>query len=134
MNALLQEGLVGFRRHVRKLWQSRGGGFYGFVAVLTFLYLEVVDVAGDLAGLRPSEIGLGWAIGFLVDNAVDALMNLVRSAIWPAAWIQRFGVGVLSGVLLGVSYLAYRLVRPTVIRLLEEPAEEAEEAEPAPAP
>lgn len=134
MNALLQEGLVRFRRHVRKLWQSRGGGFYGFVAVLTFLYLEVVDVAGDLAGLRPNEIDLGWAIGFLVDNAVDALMNLVRSAIWPAAWIQRFGVGVLSAVLLGVSYLAYRLVRPTVIRLLEEPAEEAEEAEPAPAP
>ena len=38
-----------FRRHVRQMWDSRGGGFYGFVAVLMFLYLETLDLAGDIA-------------------------------------------------------------------------------------
>lgn len=120
MKRLVHLAAARFRRHVRELWRSRGGGFYGFVAVLTFLYLEVVDLAGDLAGIRLRSIDLGWAIGFLVDNFVDALMNLVRSVIWPAAWIQRFGVGALSGALLAGAYIAYRLIRPTVIRLLEE--------------
>jgi hypothetical protein len=121
MGTLTREATGRFRRHVRQLWESRGGGFYGFVAVLTFLYLEALDLAGDVAGLGGIRIDVGWVIGFLVENLVDAVMNGVRSAIWPLAWLERFGIGLRSAAFLAAAYLAYRLVRPLVLRLLSEP-------------
>jgi hypothetical protein len=110
-----------FRGYVLKLWQKRGGGFYGFVATLMFLYLEVIDIAGDildLGGVRPS---LGWVIGFVISNLVTLLMNTVRAAVWPITWISQFGVGLLSAGLMGAAYVAYRAVRPSVMQWLDAP-------------
>lgn len=111
-----------FRRHCLKVWTSRGGGFYGFVVLLTFLYLEVVDVAGDVAALPASHPGVGFVVSWIVGNLVDALVNSIRAALWPLAWLEQFGVGILSASLLAGSYLGYRAVRPTVIRWLGAPA------------
>lgn len=126
MRQLVHHGLTRFRRHVLKLWESRGGGFYGFVAVLTFLYLEALDLGGDLASLSHAHLDIGWVISFMVNNLIDAVTNTVRSVVWPFAWLTHFGLTLLSGGLLGASYGAYRAVRPTVLRLLREP-----DAEPA---
>ena len=46
-----------FRRHVRGLWQSRGGGFYGFVAVLMFLFILAVSIVWTRI-LRGREVEL----------------------------------------------------------------------------
>lgn len=110
-----------FRRHCLKVWTSRGGGFYGFVVLLTFLYLEVVDLAGDIAALPDASPGIGFVISWIVGNLVDALVNSIRAALWPASWLEHFGVGILSASLLAGSYVAYRAVRPTVIRWLAAP-------------
>lgn len=118
MSQLRSDLANGFRRYVYRLWTTRGGGFYGFVAVLMFLYLEVVDLAGDVAGLDSAHIGLGWFIGQVVSFFVDTVVNTVRAAIWPASWIGQFGVGLLSASLLAGSYVAYRAVRPSVLRWL----------------
>jgi hypothetical protein len=110
------------RRHVREVWESRGGGFYGFVAMLTFLYLEAVDLAGDISSLPGFlKLDVGWVIGWFVNNAIDAVRNLVWSVIWPVEWIGRFGVSLFSLALLGACYGVYRLIRPWVLRLLEDP-------------
>lgn len=121
MNRAVRSAAHRFQRHFREVWESRGGGFYGFVAALTFAYLEVVDLAGDLVGVGDARVDLGWVIGFLVNNLIDAVMNLVWAAIWPLEWIQRFGIGLTSGALLVGAYGVYRLIRPTVLRLLQEP-------------
>lgn len=122
MKHLVRQADHRFRRHVLKLWKSRGGGFYGFVAVLTFLYLEAIDLAGDVAGVgRAALLDLGWWIGFLVENLIDVVLNTVWAAMWPVTWIQHFGIGLLSGALLAGAYGVYRLIRPGVLRLLEEP-------------
>ncbi|MEJ2187644.1 MAG: hypothetical protein P8Z36_17285 [Gemmatimonadota bacterium] len=119
-----------FRRHARQVWTSRGGGFYGFVATLTFLYVEAVDLVGDIASLpRFAALDVGWIIGWFVNNAIQAVWNLIWSAIWPWEWIQRFGVNVVSALLLVACYGLYRLLRPTVLRLLQDP-----EAGPQPQP
>jgi hypothetical protein len=109
-----------FRKHVREMWESRGGGFYGFVAVLTFLYLETIDLAGDVAG--GFQLELGWLISFFVSNAVDFALNMMWSAIWPLTWVTRFGINLQSAALLGGAYVGYRALRPTVLRLLQDPA------------
>lgn len=126
MHAIIGDGLRWFRRFFRKAWESRGGGFYGFVGALTFVYLEAVDLGGDLAGIADIRIDLGWVIGFVVSNLVEAVMNLVRAALWPLEWIQRFGITGRSLLLLAGAYVVYRLIRPTVLRLLEDDAPERE--------
>lgn len=106
------------RRRMLRVWESRGGGFYGFVALLTFVYLEVVDIAGDLADLPHRGIGVGTVTSFVIGNLVDALVNGLRAAIWPISWVGTFGIGLKSVVLLGGAYVAYRAVRPVALRVL----------------
>ncbi len=118
MKALLQRAARRKGAHAREFWMSRGGGFYGFAAALTFVYLEVVDLVGDVAGLGAVQLNLGFAIGWLVQNAVDALINVVRSTLWPIAWIDHFGLGLPSAALLAGAYGLYLLVRPLALRLL----------------
>jgi hypothetical protein len=116
------------RRYVRKLWQKRGGGFYGFVATLMFLYLEVVDIAGDILDLGGAGPSLGWLISFIVSNLITLVINTIRAAIWPLTWLTTFGVGYTSIALISGAYIAYRAVRPQVMRMLQEPGELEEAA------
>lgn len=120
------------RRRALQVWESHGGGFYGFVALLTFLYLETVDLAGDLAGIDLDTLGIGWVLQFLIGNLVDAVMIAVQAALWPMAWLGRFGIGLESGALLLLAYGVYRVARPAVLRLLREPGPEQDAAPPEP--
>ncbi len=132
MPLIVRQGAYWFRRHVRRVWQSRGGGFYGFVATLTFLYLEAVNVIGDIGSLRGLGLNLGWVINFLVQNFVQGILNVVWASVWPVAWIQRFGVGLKSAALLVGCYFTFRLIQPMVARLLQEPGETGMLGEPTP--
>jgi len=114
-----------YRRHVREVWESRGGGFYGFVATLTFLYIEALSLVGDVRALPDFQVSLAGVIQWLVQNLVAGIMNVVWASIWPVAWIKRFGVNLTSAALLGGCYLAFLAIRPAVTRLLREPAEPA---------
>ncbi len=125
MALIVRQGAHWFRRHVRQVWQSRGGGFYGFVATLTFLYLEGMNLVGDVTGLRNLDVSLGGIINFFVQNFIQGITAVVWASVWPVAWIQRFGVGFVSGALLVGCYFTFRLIQPLVLRLLQEPGEAA---------
>src|SRR5512138_607702 len=133
MHVIVKHGTHRLRRHVRDVWQSRGGGFYGFVATLTFLYLEATSLLGDVTSLPGLQINVSGIIGWFVQNLIAGVMNVVRASVWPLAWIQRFGVGFTSAALLGSAYIAFHLIRPWVLRLLRDPEDEAAlEAAPPP--
>lgn len=121
MNEIARNAGHKLRRHAGEIWASRGGGFYGFVAMVTFLYMEGVNLMGDIASLWHLRLDLGGLIGWVVQNMVQALLTLLWSVIWPVAWISRFGVGFTSLVLLLACYATYKLIRPGVQRLLEQP-------------
>lgn len=123
MNTIVRHGTHRLRRHVRQVWASRGGGFYGFVATLTFLYLEARSLLGDVSSLPRMQINLGGLIGWFVQNLVAGVMNVVRASIWPVEWIQRFGVGLTLAALVVGAYIVFQLIQPTVLRLLQEPGE-----------
>lgn len=118
------------RRTLRKVWASRGGGYYGLVVAVTFVYLEVVDLAGDLAGMVDAwPISLGWIIAFVVGNLIDAFINGIAAAFWPIKWLGAFGVGPTLLALLGATYVTYRLTRPAILRLLAPDEDEPDEIE-----
>ena len=50
------------------------GGFYGFAAALTWVYLEVIDIGGDIAGLPGADIDIGFVVSFIIGNIVDAFI------------------------------------------------------------
>ncbi len=130
MHTIVRQGGQRLRRHVRRVWQSRGGGFYGFVATLTFLYLEVRSLLPDPSAVRSvAQLNVGGIVGgvvsWLVQNLVQGIMNAVWSALWPLEWLKRFGVNLTSAALLLGCYLLFLVVRPAVLRLLREPGEDA---------
>ena len=125
-----------FRRYLLGLWESRGGGFYGFVAAATFLYMEAVSLLGEFARIGRLEwFDLGWWIRWVISNLVEAALNSVWAALWPLTWVKHFGVGprwsslmlgvglLLAGYL-GAAYVIYDFIRPTVVFWLREPDEE----------
>ena len=67
------------RRWFAKLLSVHGGGLYAFGYACTFVYLEVVDLAEDVAGLFADDFNL---ISFAVEVFVDSIMNMVESLIW----------------------------------------------------
>ncbi len=121
MHVIVKHGTHRLRRHVREVWQSRGGGFYGFVATLTFLYLEAMNLVGDVTSLPGMQINTSSIIGWFVQNLVAGIMAVVRASIWPVAWIERFGVSLTSAALLGACYVVFHLIQPWVLRLLQDP-------------
>ncbi len=114
-----------FRHHALEVWKSRGGGFYGFVSMGTFAWLEAVNLVGDIAQLVHMPLDLGSLISWFVQNTVQGLMTLIWAAIWPVAWIEHVGAGIRFLVLLAVAYGVYRAIHPTVERLLRDEEEAA---------
>ncbi len=112
------------RHEALEVWESRGGGFYGFAAMVTFLGLEAVNLVGDVASLATVQPNVGGLISWLVQNLVQGAMTALWAAIWPLTWINHLGVGVTSGALLAGAYVTYRVIHPTVARLLKEPGEQ----------
>jgi hypothetical protein len=116
------------RRTLRKVWASRGGGYYGLVVAITFVYLEAADLAGDIAGIVHSwPISVGSIISFVVGNLVDAVLIAISAALWPIKWLGAFGVGPTLLAMLGATWVAYRLTRPAILRLLQPDEDELDE-------
>ncbi|NJD10891.1 MAG: hypothetical protein FIB01_10830 [Gemmatimonadetes bacterium] len=118
MGAFFRVTWNSLRRHVRQLWLSHGGGYYGLVTALTFCYLEVVGIAADLRGITYGALNLGWVISFVIGNIVNAVINALLAAIWPLHWIGQFGVGFKLLAWLGATYVLYLATRPLILHLL----------------
>ncbi len=70
-------------------WFAFGGGFYGLVALYTWLLIEWDDVANFLGGL--GDIVMRFDIGSLISLAInlliESIMNFVAAIAWPAYWL-----------------------------------------------
>lgn len=89
------------------LWDSSGTGFYGIMAVVTFLRLEadtVTQEVGEAGSLQ------GFVVGQLLDFGIDTILNLVHAGIWFVDWFGRFHFHELA-ILGGAAYGVYALGR-----------------------
>jgi hypothetical protein len=73
---------------VHRKWLSLGGGFYGVVAVLTLLHIELGEVRDFIAGFD----GVGpfldrLSVGMLVGLIIETIRNTIAALTWPVYWL-----------------------------------------------
>jgi hypothetical protein len=94
---LIEQSHGWLRNWFRKIWDVRGGGLYAVGFAITFLYLEVLDLADDVMGI--GALFDGQIIAFIVDFFVDSLTNTIAAFIWPVGivqWVPPFGAIALA--------------------------------------
>ncbi len=95
-----------FRRWFAKVWKARGGGFYALGFAVTFIYLEIRTVTGEFVeSASLMAFFTEQLIEFVLRFAIDSLINMLYSFIWPVYWVQwqpPFGA-----IALGAGYLVF---------------------------
>lgn len=120
----------------RALWEARGGGLYACGFIVTFVWLELRTLIGEVMGAS----GVG---SFIVSQAIQAvfrfslqsLENTVIAFTWPVlVLLELGGYGVVVLVVLFVTFPRY--IKPHLTRWLldhDTAAEAASVAEEIPA-
>ncbi|GAA6205085.1 hypothetical protein [Thalassotalea sp. SU-HH00458] len=68
-------------------WVTFGGGFYGLIAMLTFLIIEILQIVNFWLGVsRWKDVTDLFSIGALIAMFVDSLKNMITAAIWFTYW------------------------------------------------
>ena len=72
---------------IHSKWVTFGGGFYGLIAVLTFLIIEVSQVLNFWINVTSwKNVADLFSISSLISMFVDSLINMVTAAIWFTYW------------------------------------------------
>ena len=116
---------VVLRRSLRTLWNARGGGLYACGYVITFVWLEIRTIAGELLA---SDSALSFVTQQFAETLFrlisDSFVNSLLAFVWPAFvldWSPLWGA-----ILLGVLYLAFpRFLKPLLNRWLFDDEPEA---------
>ena len=93
----------------RKVWKARGGGLYACGFVVTFVYLEVKTLAGEIFSSNGvveffTEQLLEVAFRFVGES----LRNMIQAFIWPVEIITYsppWGIAILAAMYLLFTYL-----------------------------
>ena len=92
---------------VMSKWVAFGGGFYGVMAVLTYVvveFREVMDLMSSEASLMATITELG--ISDLINFFINSLMNFITAITWPVYWLNRVE-GYSVWVWLFLAYAGY---------------------------
>ena len=116
----LKTSQFSWQNTVMSKWVAFGGGFYGVMAVLTYLVVEfneVLDLLTSEASIMATLAELG--VGDLVNFFINSLMNFVSAITWPVYWMGRveghsvwvWFVTVYGGYVVG-QFLAKNMTNP----------------------
>jgi len=83
-----------FKHAIQKKFMVFGAGFYGVVAFITYIHIEVyqiIDFIKNFNGWQNFVDSIGF--GMLISFFIDAIMNLVSAFIWPIYWFKYLPIG-----------------------------------------
>ncbi|GHF17843.1 hypothetical protein GCM10017044_10370 [Kordiimonas sediminis] len=92
-------------------WLSFGGGYYGVVALLTFILIELEQAIEFLTDWDAivryfSTFGINTLVQFLINQ----IQNFVQAIIWPVEYIQEYQP-LEWAILFAVTYGAFRIAQ-----------------------
>ncbi len=95
-----------FDHSLQSRWMEFGGGFYGLMALLTYVWIEAQEIwnfvlGGGIYDVLTRLTTLGLWIGFIINT----LLNVLWALIWPVTWLN--GIGHDPWVWFLVAYGAY---------------------------
>jgi hypothetical protein len=74
--------------HVHRKWLAFGGGFYGVVALLTWVVVEITEVVNFILQLGGVvELIRNLSFGLIINLLVGAIKNFVVAIAWPFYWL-----------------------------------------------
>jgi len=89
-----------------KIWRVRGGGLYAVGWAVTFAWLEVTTIVGQIVGSDSLVSFLTeQLLEFVLRFATDSLVNFVQAFIWPVYVIELwppFGM-----IALGLAFIVF---------------------------
>jgi hypothetical protein len=94
---------------IARKWFDFGGGFYGLMALLTYAYIEILEVfqfIGKLVDLTIAKILSNLGFDILIAFLINSIMNLVSAFIWFIFWPQEIGMSD-GWIWLIAAYLGY---------------------------
>jgi len=89
-------------------WVSFGGGFYGLVALLTFIYIELKQAFDFFINATGLQYFIDFiSISSLVGMIVDSFVNMIKALLWFSYWPDVFSMGnqFIWGI---IAYICYR--------------------------
>jgi hypothetical protein len=74
---------------VHNKWLAFGGGFYGVVAMLTYIVVELGEVREFFLQFESISAFLsGISFGLLIELVIDSFMNFILAIAWPWYWLD----------------------------------------------
>jgi hypothetical protein len=94
-----------------KIWKVRGGGLYAVGWAVTFAWLEVTTIIGEILDAEGVvDFFVHQLLEFMLRFMGDSLKNMVLAFMWPAFVVQwKMPVGL---ILLGVAFALF----PTYVK------------------
>jgi len=75
---------------VHNKWLTFGGGFYGAVALLTYLLIEFDELAGFFSNFTGIiDFLRSVSVDMLIRLFIDSLLNFIAAITWPVHWLGR---------------------------------------------
>ena len=91
-----------FRKWSRKIWELRGGGAYAMGFIVTFLYLETIDILfDDVPKLYAMQSLASEIPPFIIEFLIDTLINTLWAFMWPVIvlqWPMPWGIVALIAI------------------------------------
>ncbi|NQZ20427.1 MAG: hypothetical protein HRT53_00050 [Colwellia sp.] len=110
------------RKHKKDLlflhskWVTFGGGFYGLIALLTFIIIELTQVVNFLFSITGwQDIIALFSLDTLIAMIIDSITNMIKAAIWFSYWPDKFNTENFVVWIL-IAYISYRFAAKYAMR------------------
>lgn len=92
-------------------WLDFGGGYYGSVAMIKLIFIELGQIAGFISNWQGldnfiDDIGIGMLINFFVEQ----IQNFVAAIIWPVDYLNEYSI-LQCGIFVAITYFVYEVSR-----------------------
>jgi len=89
-------------------WVTFGGGFYGLVALLTFIYIELEQTFQFLIHVTGLQSFLNLlSLSAIISIIIDSFMNMLRALLWFGYWPDVFDMKNIA-IWFITAYIGYR--------------------------
>lgn len=110
------------KRMFRTMWEARGGGFYACGFVLTFVWLEITTLIGEVSqSTGVIDFFTEQFVEFLLRFSIQSLGNSIQAFLWPLLIIDYLGP-ISIALLLAVYLLFARFLKPSLTAWLFDDA------------